>query len=82
MNLKIFLLLFTHTILVKSLRGNWHIYLPAQLRCSSLNRMAIPPRTRKRQAGDVQPLKRLQLRSRALLDKKINAPLTLFNYSF
>ena len=51
------------TILVKSLRGNWHVYFPAHQRCSSLNRVTILPR-------------------RALLDKKINAPLTPFNYSF
>ena len=36
--------LFTPTIWVRSLRANWHIYLPAQLRCSSLNRMTIPLR--------------------------------------
>lgn len=55
--------LTTFTILVKSLRGNWHVYFPAHQRCSSLNRVTILPR-------------------RALLDKKINAPLTPFNHSF
>ena len=28
--------LFPRTFWVKSLQGNWHIYLPAQLRCSLL----------------------------------------------
>jgi hypothetical protein len=32
---------FTLTILVKSLQDNWYIYLPAPLRCSSLNRVTI-----------------------------------------
>jgi len=72
----------TRTFWVRSLQDNWHIYFPAQLRCSSLNRMTIL-RTRKGQAGAVKPLKRLQLRSRrALLDRKINAPLALFNSGF
>ena len=74
--------LTTLTIWVRSLQGNWHVYFSAQPRCSSLNRMTIPLRTRKGQAGTVKPLKRLQLRSRALLGGKINAPLALFNYSF
>jgi hypothetical protein len=34
----------THTIWVRSLQDNWHNYLPAPLRCSSLNRMTIPLR--------------------------------------
>jgi len=55
--------LTTHTIWVRSLQDNWHIYCLAHLRCSSLNRMTI-------------------LHRRALLDKKINAPLALFNYGF
>jgi len=74
--------LITYTIWVRSLQGDWHVYLPAHQRCSSLNRMTILPRTRKGQAGAVKPLKRLQLRSRALLDRQIIAPLTLFNYGF
>ena len=74
--------LTTLTVWVRSLQDNWHVYFSAQLRCSSLNRMTIPLRTRKGQAGAVKPLKRLQLRSRALLDRKINAPLALFNYGF
>ena len=72
---------YTHTIWVKSLQDKWHIYLPAPLRCSSLKRMTIP-RPRKGEAGAVKPLKRLQLRSRALLSRKINAPLALFIYGF
>jgi len=73
---------FTYTIWVKSLQDNWHIYFPAQRCCSSLNRMTIL-RPRKGQAGAVKPLKRLQLRTRrALLDRKINAPLALFNCGF
>jgi hypothetical protein len=72
----------TLTIWLKSLQDNWHIYFPAHLRCSSLNRVTIP-RPRKGEAGAVKPLKRLQLRSRlALLDRKINAPLALSNYGF
>jgi len=72
----------TRTIRVKSLQDNWHNYFAAQLRCSSLNRMTIP-RPRKGEAGAVKPLKRLQLRSRrALLDRKIIAPLAPFNYGF
>ncbi len=63
MNGKEIMTLFPLTFWVKSLQGNWHIYLPAQLRCSSLNRMTIPLR-------------------RALLDRQINAPLTLSNYGF
>ncbi len=55
--------LTTLTNWVRSLQANWHIYFPAQLRCSSLNRMTIPLR-------------------RALLDRKINAPLAPFNYGF
>jgi hypothetical protein len=35
---------FTPTIGVGSLQANWHIYLPAQPRCSLLNRMTIPLR--------------------------------------
>jgi len=54
---------YTHTIWVKSLQGNWHVSFPAPLRCSSLNRVTILPR-------------------RALMDRKINAPLALFNYGF
>jgi len=73
---------FTHTIWVRSLQTNCYVYFPAQLRCSSLNRVTIP-RTRKGWAGAVKPLKRLQLRSRrALLSRKINAPLALFNCGF
>jgi len=55
--------LTTLTIWEKSLQDNWHVYFPAQPRCSSLNRMTI-------------------LHRRALLDRKINAPLALFNYGF
>ena len=55
--------LATFTFWVWSLQDNWHTYFPAQLRCSSLNRMTIPLR-------------------RALPDREINAPLTLFNYGF
>ena len=74
--------LTTLTFWVRSLQDNWHIYFSAHPRCSSLNRMTIP-RPRKGEAGAVKPLKRLQLRSRrALLDRKINAPLALFNYGF
>ena len=72
----------TLTTWVRSLQGNWYIYLPALLRCSSLNRMTIP-RPRKGEAGAVKPLKRLQLRSRrALPDRQINAPLAPSNYGF
>ena len=72
----------THTVWVRSLQDNWHIYFSAHPRCSSLNRMTIP-RPRKGEAGAVKPLKRPQLRSRrALLDRKIYAPLALFNYGF
>jgi hypothetical protein len=52
-----------HTLWVKSLQANWHVYFPAQPRCSSLNSVTIPLR-------------------RALLNRKINAPLGLFNYGF
>ena len=54
---------FTYTFWVMSLQTNCYVYFPAQLRCSSLNRVTIPLR-------------------RALLDRKINAPLALFNYGF
>jgi hypothetical protein len=63
MNIKTIRIVSTHTIWVKSLQDNWHIYFSAQLCCSSLNRMTIPHR-------------------RALPDRKINAPLALFNYGF
>ena len=33
--------LTTLTIWVRSLQDNWHVYLPAHPRCSSLNRMTI-----------------------------------------
>ena len=36
--------LTTFSILVRSLQGDWHVYLPAHPRCSSLNRMTILPR--------------------------------------
>jgi len=63
MNLKEINSFSTLTIWLKSLQDNWHIYFPAHLRCSSLNRVTI-------------------LLRRALLDRKINAPLALFNYGF
>jgi hypothetical protein len=55
--------LSTINIWVMSLQAKCHVYFPATLRCSSLNRMAIPLR-------------------RALIDRKINAPLDLFNGGF
>ena len=74
--------LFPRTFWVKSLQGNWHIYLPAQLRCSSLNRAWLLPPWRLYNHG--LPLAggmTIPLR-RALLDRQINAPLTLSNYGF
>ena len=53
----------TQIFWVKSLQDNWHVYFPAHLRFSSLNRMTIPLR-------------------RALLRRKIDAPLDLFNCGF
>jgi hypothetical protein len=46
MNIKDISAFSTLTIWVKSLQDNWHIYFPAHLRCSSLNRVTIL-RTRK-----------------------------------